>query len=48
MEAFSRVQELFTGVDWVDNGDDVALWLFKQLSVLNDVKELSVLKSTEK
>lgn len=45
LEAFSRVQELFSGVDWVDNGDDAALWLLKQLSVLNDVKELSIMRS---
>ncbi|KAL7111925.1 hypothetical protein ACP275_05G119900 [Erythranthe tilingii] len=44
MEAFSRVQELFNGVDWVDSGDDAALWLFKQLTVLNDVKDLSMLR----
>lgn len=44
MEAFSRVQELFTGADWVDNSDD-ALWLFKQLSVLNNVNDLSMLRS---
>ncbi|KAH7545508.1 hypothetical protein FEM48_Zijuj01G0101300 [Ziziphus jujuba var. spinosa] len=41
IEAFSRVQELFSGVDWVDNSDDAALWLLKQLSVLSDAKELS-------
>ncbi|GMH09146.1 hypothetical protein Nepgr_010986 [Nepenthes gracilis] len=34
IEAFSRVQELFSGVEWVDYSDDAALWLFKQLSVL--------------
>lgn len=45
LEAFSRVQELFSGIDWVDNGDDAAFWLLKQLSVLNDVKELSMLRS---
>lgn len=44
MEAFSRVQELFTGADWFDNSDD-ALWLFKQLSVLNNVNDLSMLRS---
>ncbi|PON35084.1 Tensin phosphatase [Parasponia andersonii] len=41
IEAFSRVQELFNGVEWVDSNDDAALWLLKQLSVLSDVKELS-------
>nr|XP_016507221.1 PREDICTED: LOW QUALITY PROTEIN: formin-like protein 14 [Nicotiana tabacum] len=45
IEAFSRVQELFSGADWVDTGDDAALWLFKQLSVLNDMKDLSILQS---
>ncbi|KAL8555304.1 hypothetical protein ACS0TY_003202 [Phlomoides rotata] len=44
IEAFSRVQELFNGEDWVDTGDDAALWLLKQLSVLNDVKYLSMLR----
>ncbi|GLU05281.1 hypothetical protein SLE2022_223900 [Rubroshorea leprosula] len=41
IEAFSRVQELFSGIDWVENGDDAALWFLKQLSVLSDVKEFS-------
>ncbi|XP_057478157.1 formin-like protein 14 isoform X2 [Actinidia eriantha] len=45
LEAFCRVQELFSGVEWIDNGDDAAFWLLKQLSVLNDVKELSILRS---
>ncbi|XP_058189073.1 formin-like protein 14 [Rhododendron vialii] len=45
LEAFSRVQELFSGIEWVDNGDDAAFWLLKQLSVLNDAKELSMLRS---
>ncbi|XP_059445273.1 formin-like protein 14 [Corylus avellana] len=45
IEAFSRVQELFSGVEWVDSSDDAALWLLKQLSVLSDVKELSWLQS---
>lgn len=44
IEAFSKVQELFNGVDWVDSGDDAALWLLKQLSVLSDVKDLSMLR----
>ncbi|KAH7577438.1 hypothetical protein JRO89_XS01G0250700 [Xanthoceras sorbifolium] len=41
IEAFSRVQELFSGVEWVDNSEDAAFWLLKQLSVLSDVKEWS-------
>ncbi|CAN1306442.1 Formin-like protein 14 [Linum perenne] len=41
IEAFSRVQELFNGSEWVDNNDDAALWLLKQLSVFNDARELS-------
>ncbi|XP_017973460.1 PREDICTED: formin-like protein 14 isoform X1 [Theobroma cacao] len=45
IEAFSRVQELFSGVEWVDNSDDAALWLLKHLSVLSDVKELSILQN---
>ncbi|PHU28892.1 Formin-like protein 14 [Capsicum chinense] len=45
IEAFSRVQELFSGADWVDTGDDAALWLFKQLSMLNDMKDLSIMQS---
>ncbi|KAL1569252.1 Formin-like protein 14, variant 2 [Salvia divinorum] len=44
IEAFSRVQEFFNGVDWVDSNDDAALWLLKQLTVLNDVKDLSMLR----
>lgn len=32
IEAFSRVQELFSGVEWVDSGGDAALWLLKQIS----------------
>ncbi|KAL4313789.1 hypothetical protein AHAS_Ahas15G0020200 [Arachis hypogaea] len=44
IEAFSRVQELFSGVDWVDSGDAAAVWLLKQLTVLNDVKEFSRLQ----
>ncbi|KAK1311884.1 Formin-like protein 3 [Acorus calamus] len=49
IEAFSRVQELFSDVKWVDNSGDVALWLLKQISadalqekfeklILSDVK----------
>ncbi|KAF6158661.1 hypothetical protein GIB67_040175 [Kingdonia uniflora] len=56
IEAFSRVQELFNGAEWVDSGGDAALWLLKQISanalqekieklILNDVKELSRLQS---
>ncbi|CAA2933930.1 formin 14 [Olea europaea subsp. europaea] len=45
IEAFSRVQELFAGVDWVDSSDEATLWLLKQLSELNDVKDLSILRS---
>lgn len=44
IEAFSRVQELFSGAEWADNGDDAALWLLKQLSAMNDVKEMSLLR----
>ncbi|XP_073051904.1 formin-like protein 14 isoform X1 [Primulina eburnea] len=44
IEAFSRVQELFHGVDWIDTNDDTALWFLKQLSVFNDVKDLSMLR----
>ncbi|ERM96350.1 hypothetical protein AMTR_s00001p00219300 [Amborella trichopoda] len=32
VEAFSKVQELFSGVEWVDSGGDAALWLLKQIS----------------
>uniref|UniRef100_A0A9I9DRW4 Formin-like protein n=1 Tax=Cucumis melo TaxID=3656 RepID=A0A9I9DRW4_CUCME len=45
IEAFSRVQELFSGVEWIDNNDDAALWLLKNLSALSDVKELSRLQN---
>lgn len=45
IEAFSRVQELFNGVEWADNSDDAALWLLKQLSVYSNVKDLSRLQS---
>ncbi|KAI4303455.1 hypothetical protein MLD38_039083 [Melastoma candidum] len=41
LEAFSKVQELFSGVNWVDNSEDATMWLLKQLSVLSDAKELS-------
>ncbi|BFG30787.1 hypothetical protein CerSpe_170610 [Prunus speciosa] len=40
LEAFSRVQELFNGVEWVDSNDDATLWLLKQLSVLSDANRL--------
>lgn len=45
IEAFSRVQELFSGVEWVDNSDDAALWLLKQLSVISDAREFSRMQS---
>nr|GMC52141.1 formin-like protein 14 [Ipomoea batatas]GMC54109.1 formin-like protein 14 [Ipomoea batatas] len=45
IEAFSMVQELFGGMEWVDPSDDAALWFLKQLSVLNDVKDLSLLQN---
>ncbi|KAI4314576.1 hypothetical protein L6164_027468 [Bauhinia variegata] len=41
IEAFSRVQELFSDEEWVDSGDAAAAWLLKHLSVLGDVKEPS-------
>ncbi|BAT99760.1 hypothetical protein VIGAN_10127200 [Vigna angularis var. angularis] len=41
IEAFSRVQELFSGAEWIDSGDSAAVWLLKQLTVLNDAKEFS-------
>uniref|UniRef100_A0A1J3DMM1 Formin-like protein n=1 Tax=Noccaea caerulescens TaxID=107243 RepID=A0A1J3DMM1_NOCCA len=41
IEAFSRVQELFSGVDLAENGDDAALWLLKQLAAINDAKEFT-------
>ncbi|KAK9076053.1 hypothetical protein SSX86_004386 [Deinandra increscens subsp. villosa] len=44
IEAFNKVQELFSGIEWGDGGDDTALWLVKQLSHLNDAKELSMLR----
>ncbi|CAK7355955.1 unnamed protein product, partial [Dovyalis caffra] len=45
IEAFSRVQELFSGAEWVDNRDDAALWLLKQLSVISDAREFSRMQS---
>ncbi|ESQ33650.1 hypothetical protein EUTSA_v100073852mg, partial [Eutrema salsugineum] len=41
IEAFSKVQELFSGVDLAENGDDAALWLLKQLAAINDAKEFT-------
>eukprot|EP01018_Ginkgo_biloba_P019004 Gb_27499 [translate_table: standard] len=32
VEAFAKVQELFSGVEWVDTGGDAALWFFQQIS----------------
>ncbi|XP_076906657.1 formin-like protein 14 [Bidens hawaiensis] len=49
IEAFNKVEELFSGIEWSDGGDDsTALWLVKQLSNLNDAKELSILRNTNK
>lgn len=56
IEAFSRVQELFSGVEWVDSDGDATLWFLKKLSanalqekigklILNDVKELPRMES---
>lgn len=56
IEAFSRVQELFSGVEWVESNDDAAFCLLKQMSanylqekieklILGDVKEFSRLQS---
>lgn len=56
IEAFSRVQELFSGVELIDSGDDAAFWLLKEISanalqeriqklILSDVKELTKLQS---
>lgn len=56
IEAFSRVQELFSGVEWVESNDDAAFWLLKQISanalqekieklILGDVKEFSRVQS---
>ncbi|CAL0331623.1 unnamed protein product [Lupinus luteus] len=45
IEAFSKVQELFSGAEWFQSGDAAAAaWLLQQLSVLNDVKEFSKLQ----
>lgn len=56
IEAFSRVQELFSGVEWVESDGDATLWFLKKLSanalqekigklILSDVKELSRMQS---
>ncbi|KAL5707931.1 hypothetical protein ACHQM5_018778 [Ranunculus cassubicifolius] len=58
IEAFSRVQELFSGVEWIDSGGDAAMWLLRQISanalqekieklILNDANELSRVQSEE-
>ncbi|KZV31725.1 hypothetical protein F511_00529 [Dorcoceras hygrometricum] len=44
IEAFSMVQEIFHGVDWIDPNDEAALWFLKQLSAFNDAKDLSMLR----
>uniref|UniRef100_A0ACD5US04 Uncharacterized protein n=1 Tax=Avena sativa TaxID=4498 RepID=A0ACD5US04_AVESA len=52
IEAFSAVQELFNGVEWMESSDNAAFWLLKEFSanslqdkfqklILNDMKELS-------
>ncbi|XP_076920250.1 formin-like protein 14 [Bidens hawaiensis] len=49
IEAFNKVEELFSGIERGDGGgDSTALWLVKQLSNLNDAKELSILRDTNK
>ncbi|WVZ96703.1 hypothetical protein U9M48_042305 [Paspalum notatum var. saurae] len=48
IEAFSAVQELFNGVDWIESSDDAAYWLLKekfQKLILNDMKELSKMQA---
>ncbi|RCV24359.1 hypothetical protein SETIT_5G078800v2 [Setaria italica] len=56
IEAFSAVQELFNGVDWIESNDDAAYWLLKEFSanslqekfqklILNDMKELSKMQA---
>ncbi|XP_073111883.1 formin-like protein 3 isoform X2 [Elaeis guineensis] len=50
LEAFSRVQELFSGVEWVESNDAAAFCLVKQISANYlqekfDVKEFSRLQS---
>ncbi|KAL5224074.1 hypothetical protein ABZP36_010713 [Zizania latifolia] len=52
IEAFSAVQELFNGVDWMESSDNAAYWLLKEFSanslqeklqklILSDMEELS-------
>jgi hypothetical protein len=52
IEAFSAVQELFNGVDWMESSDNAAFWLLKEFSanslqekfqklILSDMEELS-------
>ncbi|KAF0929171.1 hypothetical protein E2562_016410 [Oryza meyeriana var. granulata] len=52
IEAFSAVQELFNGIDWMESSDNAAFWLLKEFSanslqekfqklILNDMEELS-------
>jgi hypothetical protein len=52
IEAFSAVQELFNGVEWMESSDNAAFWLLKEFSanslqdkfqklILSDMKELS-------
>ncbi|XP_009400703.2 formin-like protein 3 isoform X1 [Musa acuminata AAA Group] len=56
IEAFEKVQELFSGVEWFERNDDDAFWLLKQISanalqekleklILTDAKEISRLQS---
>lgn len=56
IEAFAKVQELFSGVEWFERNDDDAFWLLKQISanalqekleklILTDAKEISRLQS---
>jgi hypothetical protein len=56
IEAFSAVQELFNGADWIEGSDDAAYWLLKEFSanslqekfqklILNDMKELSKMQA---
>jgi hypothetical protein len=55
IEAFSAVQELFNGADWIESSDD-AYWLLKEFSanslqekfqklIFNDMKELSKMQA---
>ncbi|KAF9597349.1 hypothetical protein IFM89_017252 [Coptis chinensis] len=56
IEAFARVQELFSGVEWIDSSGDAAMWLLREISanalqerleklIINDPKQLSRLQS---